>query len=53
MPNQGKAPMSGHTNQPGPSQDQATKRIAGPPKSAMAGNKMKSGGINRATQGRP
>ena len=43
---------NGKTNQPGPSQDQATKRIAGPVKNARAGNPTQGGGITRATAGK-
>ena len=43
--------MAGKTNQPKASSDQATKRIPGPI-SPRNGNATKSGGINRATQGK-
>lgn len=48
----GNPSAGGHTNQPGPSADQATKTIPGPCRNARAGNPTKSGGINRATAGK-
>lgn len=53
MPMQGKVPLKENLNHPGPSADQATKRIQGPVFNARAGNPTKSGGINRPAAGKP